>query len=139
VADPTHRAGTLRPTTRPAGSVCSLIPSQWVRWRLARRNVAVIQMTEDNDHSTLMPCFPKFGMRISVRVGAITVCLQCKPRWRDVRPTVRERYLSVLNRRCIFPSIQDHLSYMWPSYKIYPVVRGHRRCATICVVQGASF
>ena len=24
VADPTHRAGTLRPTTRPAGSVCSL-------------------------------------------------------------------------------------------------------------------
>jgi hypothetical protein len=25
VADPTHGAGTLRPTTRPAGSVCSLL------------------------------------------------------------------------------------------------------------------
>ena len=24
VADPTHGAGTLRPTTRPAGSVCSI-------------------------------------------------------------------------------------------------------------------
>jgi hypothetical protein len=28
VADPTHGAGTLRPTTRPAGSVCSLSGEQ---------------------------------------------------------------------------------------------------------------
>ena len=26
---------------------------------LAQQNVIVIQMTEDNDHSTLMSCFPK--------------------------------------------------------------------------------
>jgi hypothetical protein len=31
MADPTHGAGTRRPTTRPAGSVCSL-----VAWQITR-------------------------------------------------------------------------------------------------------
>jgi hypothetical protein len=52
---------------------------------------------------------------------------------------IGERYFSALNHRCVFPSMQGHLPYMWPSYKIPLVVRGHGRCVTIWVVQGALF
>jgi hypothetical protein len=48
VADPTHGAGTLRPTTRPAGSVCSILRIDTERGTIAYspRNLFLPRHTE---------------------------------------------------------------------------------------------
>jgi hypothetical protein len=47
-----------------------------------KRNVAVIEMTKDNDHSTLMPCFPKSDTEPTRHLALVTSGLAS-----DVRPT----------------------------------------------------
>jgi hypothetical protein len=37
-----------------------------------KRNVAVIEMTKDNDHSTLMPCFPKSDTEPTRHLALVT-------------------------------------------------------------------
>lgn len=43
------------------------------------------------------------GIGIGVRVGAITVCLQCKPRWRSGPPRVREILFGFFESPLRFP------------------------------------